>query len=482
LLALAAGAACGMPADEVRAEEVPPPVREQLGPVPDRVDRTIATSLSAVFRSAAERALPGVVYIEVEKEVGTRQAPSPFPFFFGDPHADPGSLPPQEGSGSGFVWDKEGHVVTNNHVVAGASYVLVRLADGHEYRAEIVGTDESSDIAVIRIEPASGVKLPVLERASSASARVGDWVLALGSPLGLDFSVTAGIVSAKGRKLSARAGALESYIQTDAAINPGNSGGPLVDLEGRVIGVNTAIAGGPRFVGYGFAIPIDLTQRIVRDLLEFGAVRRPQLGVSVSDVTAVDAEAYGLSEVAGAEVNAVQSGTPAARAGLAPGDVIVAVDGQAVHDSGDLITHLVQRKPGDEVELTVVRERRPRKIEVELGEFERAAGTERGGREARGGAEELLGFSVAPLDADLARRLGTERTTGVVVTEVRQFGTAATAGVRPGLVLLAINGESVRSVRDVQEIAKKIEPGQVVSLRVDAPELGETMINYRSRP
>jgi serine protease Do len=484
LLALPAVVACGVPAGEARAEEVPPPVREQLGPVPDAVDKTIAHGLSVAFRAAAERALPAVVYIEVEKEeTAQEQGRSPFPFFFGDPFGDPGMAPPpQQGSGSGFILDRKGHVITNTHVVAGASYVLVRLVDGHEYRAQIVGADESSDVAVIRIEPASGVALPVAELGSSASLRVGDWVLALGSPLGLDFSVTAGIVSAKGRKLTGRAAALESFIQTDAAINPGNSGGPLVDLDGRVIGVNTAIAGGPRFVGYGFAIPIDLAQRIVRDLLEFGSVRRPQLGVSVSDVSAVDAEAYGLDEVAGAEINAVQPDTPAARAGVRPGDVVVALDGEKIVTAGDLTTRLVQHKPGDEVELTIVRDRKKRQIRAVLGEFERQ---EAGGRATSAAARDTdrtLGFSVAQLDRELAQRLGIERTTGVVVARVRQFGAAAAAGIRPGMILLAINGQEVQSVGDVERIAQKVEPGQVVSLRAEVPEVGETIINYRTRP
>jgi len=457
------------------------PIREQLGEVPEAADTATAEALSSAFRAASDRALPAVVYIQVEKEGSRREMPvNPFQRFFGQPRPE-GQAPPQQGAGSGFLLDREGHVVTNAHVVADASYVLVRLVDGREYEAEIVGTDVSTDVAVIKIEPEEGDELPVADLGDSEPVQVGDWVLALGSPLGLDFTVTAGIVSAKGRQISGRQAALEAFIQTDAAINPGNSGGPLVDLSGRVVGINTAIfGGGPRFVGYGFAIPIDLAERVIDDLLEYGYVRRPQLGVRVSDVTAVDAEAYGLDEVRGAEVNAVDPEGMAAEAGLEPGDVIVALDGQEIADATELTTELAERQPGDRVELTVIRDGERRDFEVELGEFEHAERTA-DADSGRGSAEETLGFRVEPLTPELADRFGYTRTSGVIISQVRPFSSAANAGIRPGFLLLAIDGETVDGTRDVQRLAGEIEAGSVVSLRVEVPEFGETIVNYRAQ-
>jgi serine protease Do len=306
-------------------------------------------------------------------------------------------------------------------------------------------------------------------------------VLALGSPLGLDFTVTAGIVSAKGRQLTGRRLALESFIQTDAAINPGNSGGPLVDLNGSVIGINTAIFGAQRFVGYGFAIPIDLANRVISDLLEYGEVRRPRLGVQISDVTAVDAEAYGLDEVSGADINVVEPGSPADEAGLQIGDVIVAVDGAAVENATDLTTTLARKQPGDDVQLTVFRKGDRKKITVELGRFEtsEAEGQER--RQASRDLTKLLGFRVETLTPQIAERLGVERREGVVIAEVAPFSSAANAGIRPGQVVLEINGREVRRVRDVSAIADDLESGDVVSIRLLIPDVGETIVNYRAR-
>jgi serine protease Do len=460
-------------------------VREQLGSVPARVDTEAADALSTAFRGAADRALPAVVYIEVERENSgrQRQVPDFFRFFFEGPPGGGGpdmEMPPEEGSGSGFIFDEDGHIITNSHVVADAAHVEVRLVDGREFTAKVVGTDVNTDVALIKITPRAGEKLPVAELGSSESLRVGDWVLALGSPLGLDFTVTAGIVSAKGRKLSGRQAALESFIQTDAAINPGNSGGPLVNLSGRVVGINTAIfGGGARFIGYGFAIPVDLVRRIVRDLLEFGVVRRPQLGVQISDVTAVDAEAYGLERVRGADINLVTPDSPAARAGLKPGDVIVALDGAEVENATALTTNLAQRRPGDKVELTYIRDGRQAKVTVTLSEFERAD-TAQQPRPAGQPAEQTLGFSVEPLTPELAERFGYEGREGVVVSDVTQFGPAASAGLRPGQLILSINKRRVRTPQDVQRIAEEIDTDDVVSLRVQT-EAGELVINYRAR-
>jgi len=455
-------------------------IEEKLGPRPEDVDPATAHALSATFRAAAHDALPAVVYIEVEKPASAGpQGRSPFHFFFGPQATPEGEAPPQTGSGSGFILDREGHVITNHHVISDADFVLVRLFDGREYEAKVVGSDPNTDVALLKIDPDDSESLPVSTLGHSDPLQVGDWVLALGSPFGLESTVTAGIVSAKGRQLGRGGSSLEAYIQTDAAINPGNSGGPLVDLSGSVVGINTAILGGPSFVGYGFAIPIDLAQRVVSDLLEYGHVRRPQLGVSVGDITAVDAEAYGLDEVRGAEVAAVQEDTPAAAAGLQAGDVILALDGEPIEDATDLTTALAKRRPGDKVALSIFRNRKTMDVAVKLGEFdsEEEESSPQGGARA----EETLGFRVQPLTPELSQRFGYDQPGGVVISQVAPFSAAAQAGLRPGIKLLRVNGQQVESAEDVSEAAADVGPGDVVSLRVFVPDFGETVINYRIR-
>lgn len=477
LLLTLAALACGG-ADEGEMEKqgrLPAELREAPDPAP--VDSGTAQQISRTFRAAASKALPAVVFIQVEtaaQERPRQDIPEEFRRFFGNPPG--GELPPQTGAGSGFLLSSEGHVVTNAHVVSGATYVLVKLVDGREYSAEVVGLDESSDLAVLKIEPDG--ELPVAELGRSETLAVGDWVLALGSPLALEFTVTAGIVSAKGRQLRG-AGALESFIQTDAAINPGNSGGPLVDLQGQVVGINTAIMGAQRFVGYGMAVPIDLARRVISDLIEYGSVRRPQLGVTIDEITAVDAEVYGLEKVRGAEIKTIVPGLPASEAGLKVGDVITELEGQEISSPAELTTRLAQRRPGEEVSITVVRDGKPRQVAVELGQFERAERVERPAPGRR--VEETLGFAAQPLTSQLRRQIGYEGRGGVVISSVSQFSAAANAGLQPGLVLLAINGREVNHPSDIERIAAGLSSGSAVSLRVFVPQVGETVINYRSR-
>jgi serine protease Do len=475
--AQAKGPAAGLDALSPAAE---PETRAPAAAAPAGADTAAAYALSAAFRAAAHEVLPAVVFISVEREGQVRRAPIPEPFryFFDIPERE-FELPPQRGTGSGFIFDRKGHILTNNHVVDGATRITVRLLDGREFDAELVGGDATTDLAVLELE-GEAEDLPIAEFGDSDGVRVGDWVLALGNPLGLDFTVTAGIVSAKGRQLTGRETALEAYIQTDAAINPGNSGGPLIDLRGRVIGINTAIFGGPRYVGYGFAVPSNLARRAVADLLEYGYVRRPRLGVRISDVTAVDAEVYGLEEVAGAEVNTVEDGSAAAEAGIRVGDVIIELDGKPIKRATDLITALAQHRPGDKVTLTIVRERKRREVTVKLGEFPHPESGERK-TTAEASAEDILGFSVRPLSQEVADRFGYDAEKGVVVADVRRFSPAAGAGIRPGQLLLKINGQAIEDMADFRAATRDVEPGGVVSVRVRDPDLGETIINYRTR-
>ncbi|MGH7477678.1 MAG: Do family serine endopeptidase [Longimicrobiales bacterium] len=474
-------------------------VRERLGVVPAAIDTATAGALSKTFRNAASRALAAVVFIEVEQQPQTAQRrgqlPLPFPFFDDVPDRQ-GQMPPAIGQGSGFIFDRRGYIMTNNHVVEDARRVSVTMLDGRVFQAQVVGTDPNSDVAVIKVEPAEGQELPIVRFGSSDRLNVGDWVLALGNPFGLDFTVTAGIVSALGRNLGiirSRGGeemggrtAIESFIQTDAAINRGNSGGPLVNLLGDVVGINTAIFSETGVsAGYGFAIPISLASKIASDLIEFGYVRRPQLGVLVQEITEVDAEVYGLSEVRGAEVVQVQPGSPAAEARLQIRDVILAVDGDRIQDDTELITRLAQMQPGEEVTLTVVRDRQRRDVRVELGEFERPQ-PQRREAVAQRTSRDLLGFSVAPLTQQVAQQLELDaqrrRRGGVVITEVLPYTPARQAGVPPGAIVLEINGREVNGVGDVERVAAALEPGQAVSL-VIVPPVGaptEQVINYRA--
>jgi serine protease Do len=455
-------------------------------------DTAAAYALSAAFRTASDRALPAVIYVRVERQAQVQSRgrapvapgiPEEFQRFFefGDP--EQGELPPQGASGSGFIIDAEGHAVTNNHVIAEAERITVRLVDGREFDATLVGTDPNTDIALIKIN-ADGAKLPVIPGFGEAERmRVGDWVLALGNPLGYDFTVTAGIVSAKGRQLAlGNANALESYIQTDAAINVGNSGGPLVDLSGRVVGVNTAIGGASRWVGYGFAVPSELVQRVLADIREYGHVRRPKLGVRVQPVTALDAEVFGLDRVTGAKVFSVDQGTPAQRAGVRAGDVIVTLDGKEIPTSNALTTSLAQHHPGERVTLGIVRDKRRTELAVTLGEFEQAtASAERRDGAGRGAREERLGFSVQPLTPQLASQFELTETSGVVVVDVRNFSPAAAAAVRPGLLIRSINGDEVSTPQDVARIAGDISAGDAVSIRGVYAGIGEVVINFRAR-
>jgi serine protease Do len=451
------------------------------GAAAQQPDTTTAAQLSSTFRAAAERALPAVVFVTVSGPArpvaeGHPEIPEELrPFFeqFGFRLPD-GEAPPQQGTGSGFIIDASGLIMTNHHVAGEATRILVRLQDGREYEAQRVGSDPSTDVALIRIEPRTGERLPVATLGSSDELRVGDWVLALGNPLGFDFTVTAGIVSAKGRQLASRDGALEAYIQTDAAINRGNSGGPLVDLQGRVVGMNTAISG-PMFVGYGFAVPIALASRVVEDLQRYGFVRRPRIGVYVQDVTAVDAEVYGLREVRGAEVTAVQPG-PASEAGVRPGDVVLAVDGQPVRNATDFTQRLARRQPGEQVELTLWRDRAERALRVRLGEFERSERNAAADAPAAEPAPQRLGFTVRALRPEESRRSSGR---GVAIGDVERSSPAA-GQVRPGMVLLRLNGREVSSPADVSGLARAIEPGAAVSLRLLDEQLGEMVVNYRA--
>lgn len=463
---------------------------ERIGAVARGVETSAPSDISAAFRRAVNRTLPAVVYIEVR---ATREADvavvqpfegTPWEDFF-QPFREQRPEPsPRTGSGSGFIFDERGYILTNNHVVQGAESVSVILQDQREFQAEIVGRDPNTDIAVLKID---GEKLPVLDLGDSDHVEVGEWVLALGYPMHLGATATAGIVSAKGKSLGiigrnkAASAPLEHFIQTDAAINPGNSGGALINLEGEVVGVNTAIASPTGFYsGYGFAVPVNIARRVARDIMRYGTVHRPKLGVAIADVDPADAEVYGLDSPIGAEVVRVEPDGPADLAGLQLGDVIVASDGEAVETSGELIARLARRDPGDTVTLDVVRYGERLRLTAELGQFRQTVAAE--DNEDAGSEDPMgvLGFAADNISPEWARRLGVESDAGVVVAGVTPGGAASRAGLTPGLVIERANGQRIRNINDFRNAVESVEPGDVISLVIRLPEGERTIVNYRT--
>jgi serine protease Do len=440
-------------------------------------DMATVRRLSNAFTTVAQQATPAVVFITVERTVEEEQSPLPFdnPFdlfseefferFFRRraPEGQPREFR-QRGQGSGVIISKDGTILTNHHVVGEADRVTVRLADGRELQARTVGTDPRSDVAVIKIE---GDNLPVLPLGNSETLQVGEWVMAIGSPFGLTRTITVGVVSAKGRS---HLGIVdyEDFIQTDAAINPGNSGGPLVNMQGEVVGLNTAIfsrSGG--YMGIGFAIPINMVKGIQEQLVTTGKVVRGYLGVRIQDLTAELAESFKVESTAGALVAEVAENTPAAKAGLRSGDVIVALDGTPVQNASQLRNQIAMMSPGTKVQLQVVRDGQKREIAVTLDELPSeqvtasATGTPSPGK---------LGFRVQDLTLELANQLGYDVKEGVLVTQVDPQSAAYQAGIRRGMLIRQVNRQDVHNVQEFQKALAQSEQNKHVLLLVQDPE------------
>ena len=401
------------------------------------------------FRQLVQNCGPAVVNVSVRGTVKAgnqlKMPPgigpdTPLYHFFNMP------MPPNHnnvvrGEGSGFIVSPDGVILTNAHVVEDAQRVMVKLTDRREFEAKVLGSDAKSDVAVLKIEAKN---LPVVKLGDPQSLQVGEWVVAIGSPFGFENSVTAGIVSAKGRSLPD--GNYVPFIQTDAAVNPGNSGGPLFNLRGEVVGVNSQIysrSGG--YEGLSFAIPIDVAMGVGRQLQATGHVTRGKIGVAIQDVNQALAESFGLEVPRGALVSSVEKGGPADRAGLKAGDVILSFDGQPVDAVGALPAAVAATKPGKEVTLQVWRDRSAREMRVKVGELsdkaEVAANTENNpaGR---------LGLVVRPLSAE--ERQQTELASGLMVEEAT--GASAEAGLRPGDVVISANGKAVKSAEELRAI------------------------------
>ena len=419
------------------------------------------------FTGIVEESAPSVVKIFVEMEVpeghsaqDLEELPEYLKRFF-----QFRGVPPQprerSGIGSGFVVSGDGYIVTNNHVVDGATKVTVRLQDRREYDADIVGTDARSDLALLKID-ADGLK--ALPLGDHDDLKVGQWVLAIGSPFGLDFSVTAGIVSAMGRSLPTENG--ENYvpfIQTDVAINPGNSGGPLFNLDGEVVGVNSQIftrSGGS--IGLSFAIPVNVVRNVVEQLRDNGQVVRGWLGVSIQEVDRNLAESFGLDRPKGALVAQVAEDSPAEKAGLEAGDVIIEFDGAEILTSADLPHVVGLIRPGTEVVAKVIRDGKTKMIDVEVGGLDADAPATQAFAEASAGNP--LGMTVEAADAEMMAELGLNG--GVVVISVEPDSAAEEAGLARGDVITRLGSTAIKGVDDFEKATEALTPGKSVPIRL----------------
>lgn len=434
-------------------------------------------AINDAYRAVSDATIPTVVSISVVFEVrgGNNPFSEEFKDFF-EFHGMPDQGPQQsQGGGSGVIITDDGYIVTNNHVVEKAKEIKVTTSDQKEYKAKLIGVDPLTDVAVIKIEAKS---LPVAHFASIENVKVGDMVVAVGNPLGLTHTITAGIISAIGRGqlsgISKGGYSVENFIQTDAAINPGNSGGGLFNLEGSLVGINTAIAtrtGG--YMGYGFAIPVDLVKAVVIDLIEDGKVDRGYIGVQIETVDEVIAKSVGLDQVAGAMVQGILPGSPAKDAGIEMGDVILEIDGKKVSASNELQSIIAKKKAGDDVSLTIWRDGKkinkkvtlkpreddgladsapvkgePDKIEKETGNFKFDA----------------LGFTVEPLNASLKEKFDIDH--GAYISNVERYGIASNRRLFADGVIYKVDKQEINSVKELKKVLESKSKGQAVVLYV----------------
>jgi serine protease Do len=413
------------------------------------------------FSALVERYGPAVVNVEVvEKAQASGGIPGLSPndpfydFFrrFGIPTPDQGPQgrqAPVRGAGSGFIVNSDGYILTNTHVVANADEVTVRLTDRREFPAKVIGADERTDVAVIKI---NGTNLPIVKLGDPSRLKPGQWVLAIGSPFGFENSATAGIISATARSVPG-----ENYvpfIQTDVPVNPGNSGGPLFNLAGEVIGINSQIfsrTGG--FMGVSFAIPIDVARNVEEQLIKTGRVVRGRIGVTIQDVNAQLAESFGLDRPRGALVSSVEKDGPAAHAGVAPGDVILAVDGRPIERYGELSSQIAAMRPGADANLALWRNGKEQTLNVKVAELKEQPQSVayRGGKpkQPAAGQASALGLTVRPLEAREKEQANTQGS--LLVEEVS--GPAQAAEIQPGDIILGINGKRVHSVKELEDAA-----------------------------
>ncbi len=452
------GAGYGM-SSAVKAAEQPTAAVAKTSDIP---------MVPATFSDLAEKVRPGVVNIQVVKPM--KNAGFGFPNSFRTPFGDffgpfsgenPHSSPMQQGVGSGFVISSDGYILTNNHVVDDANQIKIKLADGKEYDAKVVGRDPKTDLALLKAEGASG--LHALQLGDSDSLKVGNWVVAVGSPFGLEQTVTAGIVSAKGRVIGS--GPYDNFIQTDASINPGNSGGPLLNTEGQVVGINTAIfsqSGGN--VGIGFAIPVNMAKEVVPQLEEKGHVTRGWLGVGIQKITPELAKSFDLKDEKGALVSQVVKGGPADKAGIQSGDVIVEFNGKKVSDMNDLPRVVAATPVGKTVAVKVLRGGNEVDREVKIAEMEQKEEI------ASETTHKPLGMTVQNITPEIAQGLGLKNETGILVASVVPGSPAANADIRSGDVIQQVNKMPVKNVEDFKHKIETAKAQESILLLIQRGE------------
>jgi serine protease Do len=475
------------------------------GKIPARsalVSNAALDESQSAFVSVAERVTPAVVSVSAERTTKPqdqrdriRQLPPEFQQFFDQPQAPR----TQEIGGSGFIVTKDGYILTNNHVVEGADQVTVSLLDHRTFKAKVVGHDAQTDVAVLKIDAGD---LPTLPLGDDSKTRVGEWALAIGNPFGLDFTVTAGIISAKGRSTQLRSlnddkYAIQDFIQTDAAINPGNSGGPLVNIRGEVVGINSAIASETgSYTGYGFAIPITLAKTVMDDIIAHGHVRRAILGAAILDLTPDDAAAAKLKDIAGVKIESFTDGSPAEKAGMEPGDIVVKIDGKPADRASTLQRLLRSHQPGDVVDLEVVRYGEHKDFKVKLIEAPTAP-TAVASNVSRAPAAppvpattvsvKKLGIVLAPITPEFVKGTnfsGSQQ--GVVVKSVEPGG-ASDGKLFPGSIITGvIHPEprvAIKSAEDLQKVLAKLGPGDIIGLTVAGidvrNEVQSSVVNVR---
>ncbi|HXZ24884.1 MAG TPA: DegQ family serine endoprotease [Nitrospiria bacterium] len=433
-----------------------------------------SASDNQLFVKVAESATPAVVNVSTSRVIKGRQGGSQqnpmfedpfFRRFFGDDFFRQFQTPPsrrEQSLGSGVIVDPNGYIVTNNHVVAQADEIKVLLADKREFTGKVVGSDPKTDVAVVKIDAKD---LPTIPWGDSGELKVGEYVLAIGNPFGLNQTVTMGIISAVGRANVGIAD-YEDFIQTDAAINPGNSGGALVNTRGQLIGVNTAIfsrSGG--YMGIGFAVPSNMVRLVMTSLIKEGKVTRGWLGVSIQEVTSELAKQFGLQEAKGALVSDVLKDTPADRAGLKRGDIVIKHNGHDIANAGQLRNLVAETEVGRQVDVTIIRDKREKTLTIKIDEQPKELAGGGGGSPAPSENEALSGLEVQQLTPDLADQLNLPHSlTGVVITTVEDGSLAEEAGVRAGDVMVEINRQAIKSLNDYQRIGRQLKPGESVLL------------------
>jgi serine protease Do len=429
----------------------------------------------------AENASPAVVNIRTLKTIRGSQE-GMFEHSFRGPQTPPNhpfeqfferffdNMPEQEfqqrSLGSGFILDKDGYIVTNHHVILDADEITVKLENGEEIQARIIGTDASTDLALIKIQ--SDENLPTLQLGDSEQLKVGQWVIAIGSPFGLEHTVTAGIISAKGRIIGA--GAYDDFIQTDASINPGNSGGPLVNMEMEVVGINTAIVAGG--AGIGFAIPINMARDVIDQLKETGEVTRGWIGVQIQDLDEELKAYFGVDR--GVLVASVFKDDPADKAGIQANDIILSVNGRDMESSRDLSRHISDLSVGDQAAVQIHRQGEIRTVKVTIAKREvsqRPASTQPSEQ-----TPDELGVQVSEITPDIARQLALRDSRGVIVSSLMEGGKAARAGMAIGDIILEINHEPVNNLNDYRIIMKSLEAGDQAQFYINRPNRGYLVI------